>query len=156
MNQQNYMKLAIDHARSGITQSHGGPFGACIICNDEVIATTHNTVLKDHDPTCHAEMNAIRIAAKELGTHDLSNCVIYTTSEPCPMCRAAIYWAGINKIVYGVDKSVAATYGFNDEEFTQQMQLPASQRSIPEENGYCAEAIKKLFAEWKNLGLPLY
>ena len=88
-----YMNMAIKEARKGINAGHGGPFGAVIVKDGIVISKGHNTVLKDNDPTCHGEMQAIRKACKKLHTFDLSGCEIYTTGEPCPMCMAAIYWA---------------------------------------------------------------
>ena len=95
------METAIEEARIGITNSHGGPFGAVIIKNSAVIASSHNCVLKNNDSTCHGEIDAIRKAEQKLGTYDLSGCELYTTSEPCLMCLAAILWANINKVYYG-------------------------------------------------------
>ena len=112
-----YMKLAIAEARRGITQGHGGPFGAVIVRDGEVIAKGHNEVLRRKDATCHGEVQAIRAASKKLGTHDLSGCEIYTTGEPCPMCLGAIMWANIEKVYYGCNTKDTEIIGFRDEEF---------------------------------------
>lgn len=109
------MGLACDAARRNIESGNGGPFGAAIVLNGEVIAVAANTVLADHDPTAHAEVNAIRQAAARLGTHDLSGCVIYATGYPCPMCLAAITWANITEAYYALDVEEAARIGFRDD-----------------------------------------
>lgn len=109
------MGLACDAARRNIESGDGGPFGAAIVLNGEVIAVAANTVLADHDPTAHAEVNAIRQAAARLGTHDLSGCVIYATGYPCPMCLAAITWANITEAYYALDVEEAARIGFRDD-----------------------------------------
>ena len=95
-----YMKLAVQEAEYGVNNKEGGPFGAVIIKNDKVVASSHNTVLLDNDPTAHAEVNTIRKACKKLNTYDLSNCILYTTSEPCPMCASAIIWSNIKTVYY--------------------------------------------------------
>ena len=115
------MQLAIQSSLEGIKNNEGGPFGAAIVRNNQVISVAHNTVLKDGDPTCHAEMNAIRLACKHLGDHVLSGCEIYSTVEPCPMCLSAIYWARIDKIYVGAPKAIAEKYGFDDVLFYQEI-----------------------------------
>ncbi|MDW7661828.1 MAG: nucleoside deaminase [Bacillota bacterium] len=108
------MQKAIEEALSGIEHRDGGPFGAVIIQNGEIIATGHNRVISSHDPTAHAEIVAIRSAADKLGRFDLSDCELYTTCEPCPMCYSAAHWAKIKKIVYGATRQDAADIGFDD------------------------------------------
>jgi guanine deaminase len=108
-----FMMLAILEARKNLVNVQGGPFGACIVKNGRVIAVARNTVLK-YDATCHAEINAIRLAAKELRTFDLSGCEIYSTTEPCPMCFAAIHWAKIELLVYGTNIKDVRRRGFNE------------------------------------------
>ena len=108
------MRLAIDTVRAHLAALEGGPFGACLVRGDEVLAVAHNTVLKDLDPTCHAEMKAIRLAARKLQSYDLSGCEIYSTTEPCPMCFAAIHWARINRLIYGTTISEVVRLGFNE------------------------------------------
>lgn len=115
-----YMKMAINEAKKGIRSGHGGPFGAVIVKNDEVIAKGHNQVVKNNDPTCHGEIMAIHKACKKLGTFDLSGCEIYTTGEPCPMCMAAILWANIEKIYYGCNILDTEEIGFRDKKFYEQ------------------------------------
>lgn len=119
MNQ--FMKIAIEEARDGIKNQHGGPFGAAIIKDGEIIASGHNHVLVNHDPTCHGEVDAIRKACKKLGTHDLSGCELYTTGEPCPMCLAACLWANISKVYYGCTITDNELIGFRDKKFDEMM-----------------------------------
>jgi len=110
------MQQAIDEARKTMNLNYGGPFGALIIDEaGKIIAVASNTVLKDHDPTAHAEINAIRKATKALNTHDLSGCTLYTTAYPCPMCLGAVIWANIKKVYYGCLESDADEIGFRDD-----------------------------------------
>jgi guanine deaminase len=109
-----FMRLALSEARSHLTALHGGPFGACLVRGGEVLAVSHNTVLKDNDPTCHAEINTIRQAARKLGTYDLTGCDLYSTTEPCPMCFAAIHWARLGRLIYGTGISAVQALGFNE------------------------------------------
>lgn len=119
-----FMRRAIAEALEHLTELAGGPFGACLVKGDEVLAVAHNNVLQDRDPTCHAEMNAIRLAAAKLQTYDLSGCEIYTTTEPCPMCFAAIHWARLNRVIYGTTIFEVARLGFNEMTIgIQQMQI---------------------------------
>lgn len=115
-----FMEAAAMEAIKGITARDGGPFGCVIVKDYEIIAQAHNTVVKDNDPTCHGEMNAIREACKKLGTFDLSGCILYTSSEPCPMCKCAIMWANIKKVYYGCRVTDAADIGFRDVDFETQ------------------------------------
>ena len=108
------MLAAIAAARRNVRRPDGGPFGACIVRDGRVIAVARNTVLARRDPTCHAEVNAIRLAARRLGTHELRGCRIYSTTEPCPMCFAAIHWAGIDTVVYGTRIADVARLGFRE------------------------------------------
>lgn len=150
------MQLAIQSSREGIKNNEGGPFGAAIVFNNQVISVAHNTVLKDSDPTCHAEMNAIRLACKQLKTHILSECEIYTTVEPCPMCLAAIYWARIRKIYVGAEKTIAAKYGFDDVVFYQQLNQSVAQRSIPCQMMSLDVDVEPVFKEWQSLNRVIY
>ncbi len=108
------MLEAITSAREGMRKGEGGPFGACIVCKTKVLAVTHNTVLKNKDATCHAEINAIRMASQKLGSYDLSECEIYSTTEPCPMCFSAIHWARIRTIYFGTRIKDVQKRGFNE------------------------------------------
>ena len=89
------MQAAIASASEGVQNGEGGPFGAAIVKDQKILVSSHNTVLLSHDPTCHAEMNAIRAASSMLGNHVLDQCELYTTAEPCPMCMSAIMWAKV-------------------------------------------------------------
>ena len=111
------LQEAIKEAIKGIEENDGGPFGAVITDKDGyVIATGHNEVLKTKDPTAHAEINAIRKACQKLNTKDLSNCIIYSTCEPCPMCLSAIIWSNIKVIYYGSTRKDASQIGFKDDD----------------------------------------
>jgi guanine deaminase len=109
------MEIAIKEAKKGMKKGHGGPFGAVLVYDGKVIAKSHNTVLKQKDPTCHAEMNILREASKKFKSFNLSNCEIYTTGQPCKMCEAAINWAKIKKVYYGNTYKDALNMGFDDE-----------------------------------------
>lgn len=110
-----YMQTAIEEAEKSVDRREGGPFGAVIVKDGHILSKGHNQVVKNHDPTAHAEIQAIREASQRLGSFDLSGCTIYTTSEPCPMCYSAIHWARIDKIYYGCTRQDAAEIGFDDE-----------------------------------------
>ena len=111
------MKIAIDEARTGITAGHGGPFGCVIVKEGKVVGRGHNEVIKQNDPTCHGEVMAIRDACKKLGTYDLSGCELYTTAEPCPMCRGAVMWSNIRKVYFGCNIADTDSIGFRDKVF---------------------------------------
>ena len=113
MNDEDFMKVAIEKAREGVKNGQT-PFGACIVKEGEIISSACNSVWKFGDVTAHAEINAIRDACKKLNTIDLSECVIYSTCEPCPMCFSACYWARISKIVYGARIEDAKEFGFSE------------------------------------------
>lgn len=111
-----YMKKAKENAEYGIEKQEGGPFGVVIIDkNGNIIANGNNKVLKEKDPTAHAEIVAIREACKKLNTYDLSNCILYTSCEPCPMCLSAIIWANIKMVYYACTKEDAGKIGFRDD-----------------------------------------
>ena len=110
------MQIAKENADKGILNNEGGPFGAVIVDeNNNIISTGNNQVLNQKDPTAHAEIVAIREACKKLNTYDLSNCTLYTSCEPCPMCLSAIIWANIKKVYYGCTKHDADKIGFRDD-----------------------------------------
>lgn len=124
------MRKAIRLADESVANG-GGPFGAVIVKDGEIIAATSNRVTLDNDPTAHAEVNCIRMACKRLGTFDLSGCTIYTSCEPCPMCLGAIYWARIDRIFYGNNRQDAADIGFDDDFIYQELARPMDNRSTP-------------------------
>jgi len=111
-----YMEVAIKEAKKGIKNKDGGPFGAVIVRKNKVVSKSHNLVLKSNDPTAHAEINAIRKASKKLKKFDLSDCELYTTCEPCPMCYFAIHWAKIKTVYFGATRIDAAKIGFSDKD----------------------------------------
>ena len=117
-----FMRMAINEAKKGITNGHGGPFGAVIVKDGVVVGKGHNQVIKNQDPTCHGEVMAIHKACKKLGTFDLSGCEIYTTGEPCPMCLGAILWANIDKVYYGCNIIDTEKIGFRDNKFYKMSQ----------------------------------
>ena len=110
-----YMDLAIDLSDDNFDKNYGGPFGACVVKDGKIIGKGINRVIKDNDPTAHAEVTAIRNACKNIGTYDLSSCELYTSCYPCPMCLSAIIWANIKTVYYGNTKEDAADIGFRDE-----------------------------------------
>ena len=110
-----FMEVAIDLSDDNFDKEYGGPFGACVVKDGEIVGKGINRVIKNMDPTAHAEVVAIRNACKKLGTHDLSGCEIYTSCYPCPMCLSAIIWANIKKVYYGNTKEDAADIGFRDD-----------------------------------------
>lgn len=109
-----FLALALEEARAGIENDDGGPFGAVVVREGVVISKAHNEVLRRNDPTAHAEILAIRRASAILESFDLSTCEIYSTSEPCPMCFSAIFWARIRRLVYGTTREDVAEIGFDD------------------------------------------
>ena len=111
-----YMKKAKENAESGIIKNEGGPFGVVITDkNGNIISNGNNKVIKEKDPTAHAEIVAIREACKKLDTYDLSDCILYTSCEPCPMCLSAIIWSNIKEVYYACTKEDAGKIGFRDD-----------------------------------------
>lgn len=125
---QRAIELSINSARNG-----GGPFGAVIAREGEIIAEGSNGVTIYNDPTAHAEVTAIRKACEKLGTFDLKGCEIYTSCEPCPMCLGAIYWAHLDKIYYANDRKDAADIGFDDDFIYQEIEVKPQYRKKPSE-----------------------
>ena len=134
--------LSIENVKNG-----GGPFGAVIVRDNEIVATGVNRVTANCDPTAHAEVSAIREAAGKLGTFDLSGCEIYTSCEPCPMCLGAIYWAHLDKMYYGNNKTDAKNIGFDDSFIYDELELKPEDRKLPSEVLLHDEAIKA-FEAW--------
>ena len=132
MEKQEFMRRAIQLSLESVKHG-GGPFGAVIVKEGKIIAEAANRVTLDNDPTAHAEVNAIRQAARSLDRFDLSGCDIYTSCEPCPMCLGAIYWAHLDHIYYGCNRRDAADAGFDDEFIYQELSLaPAERQKIME------------------------
>ena len=125
-----FMRQAIRLASESVERG-GGPFGAVIVRDGEVVAEGANSVTLHNDPTAHAEVTAIREACRRLGTFHLDGCTIYTSCEPCPMCLGAIYWAGIARVVYGNSRKDAAAIGFADDFIYDELALPLERRRLP-------------------------
>jgi guanine deaminase len=149
------MKIGIDKARETMMKDFGGPFGAVIVKNNKIIAVSSNTTLKDHDPTAHAEINAIREAGKKLGTHDLSGCILYATGYPCPMCLSAIIWANIKEVYYGTNLKDAEEIGFRDD-FIYKFIKNDNQGEILNLSKLDREECIKLFQEYKEANKVIY
>jgi len=126
-----FMRHAIALAYQGMSGGHGGPFGAVIVKDGEIVGQGHNRVLSSSDPTAHAEVTSIRDASKNLQHFDLSGCDIYVNALPCPMCMSAIFWARIGKVYYGSTPQDVAAIGFDDQAFYEQLALPPGQRKVP-------------------------
>ena len=141
-----FMKMAIDLSVENVEQG-GGPFGAVIVRDGEVISTGCNRVVPNNDPTAHAEVTAIRAACTKLGNFKLDGCTIYTSCEPCPMCLSALYWAGIERICYGNTKQDAKDINFDDSFIYDELDLDYDQRSIRCEHFMRDEALLA-FRRW--------
>jgi guanine deaminase len=141
------IQLAIDNVRNG----QGGPFGALVVRNGELFATGVNLVTDANDPTAHAEIIAIRRACEKLGSFQLTECEVYTSCEPCPMCLGAIYWARPNRFYYAAGREAAALAGFDDALIYDELPLPPERRTIP---GHLlsSELGSKPFDEWMKAG----
>lgn len=155
MYNKDFMQLAIKEAKTGIENQHGGPFGAVIVKNGQVVASGHNHVLANNDSTCHGEVDAIRKAERKLKTYDLSGCELYTTGEPCPMCLAAIMWANIDKVYYGCTIKDNEVIGFRDDKFDKMM---GGRAGLPE--GFMEEKDRdlclELFEQYNKMERTIY
>jgi tRNA(Arg) A34 adenosine deaminase TadA len=143
---ETYMRRAVEMSWQSMNMG-GGPFGAVIVLNGNLIGEGCNQVITQNDPTAHAEVMAMREACRALGQVSLAGAVLYSSCEPCPMCLAASYWARISRIVYGATQHDAARGGFDDAAFYQQMQLPEDKRNVPMTSVYRAEAAL-IFHKW--------
>ena len=149
------MKLGIDEARKTMNENKGGPFGAVITDKDgNVIAVASNLVLESHDPTAHAEIMAIRKASEKLGTHDLSNYILYATGYPCPMCLSAIIWSNIKEVYYGTNLKDAEEIGFRDDFIYKY--LNGENKDLIKLTNICHDECKCLFDEYKDKNKEIY
>lgn len=128
---EKFMRIAIQLSAKNVTEGLGGPFGAVVVKDGEIIGESANTVRQTIDPTAHAEIAAIRLACTNLNTIDLTGATIYTSCEPCPMCLGAIYWSGISAIYYGNTKKDAAEIDFDDEFIYKEIEKPLESRKLP-------------------------
>ena len=148
------MRRAIALSERAIAEGSGFPFGAVIVRGDSVVAEGFNHVFAHNDPTAHAEIVAIRLACERVGSPVLEGCTIYSSSEPCPMCLAAIYWSGIERIYYANDLVAAEAAGFGDARLYREAALPAAERAVPMTQLLAAEA-KVAFDAWQVRATPL-
>lgn len=148
-----FFNEAFKQAHLAIKENSGGPFGAVVVHRDRIIGRGRNTVLRDHDPTAHAEMNAIREAAVKIKKHNLGECFLVSTSEPCPMCLMAAHWADLQKIYYAAPNFLAGQYGFRDEKLAQM--INNSHIRAIEVDGFYQQAVD-LFELWKEQGGQVY
>jgi guanine deaminase len=144
---ERFMRLALERAQAGM-DGGGSPFGAVIVRAGDVIAAEHNVVLQSHDPTAHAEVTALRAAASALQTHDLAGCTVYSTTEPCPMCFAAIHWANCDRIVYGAGIGDADDAGFRELAISNEVMKRLGGASLEVEGGVLADAARAPFREF--------
>jgi len=145
-----FINMAIQEARSGIRQKHGGPFGAVIVRGGQVLARGHNKVVLNNDPTQHGEMQAIMKAGRKIGSFDLSGCDLYTTGEPCPMCLCAIKWSNIANVYYGCTLADNEMIGFRDDIFDKILSVDRTKLAFKmRELG--RDKCLELFSEYKNM-----
>jgi len=142
-----WMNEAIALARTGMREHGGGPFGAVVVSNNEIVGRGWNQVTHLLDPTAHAEVTAIRDACRKLKRFELRGCVLYTSCEPCPMCLSAIYWSRLDRVYFASTRKDAAGIGFDDDFIYQQIPLELAARSLPMVQ-LPAAAAAKLFSDW--------
>jgi guanine deaminase len=128
---ERFMRIAIEFSERNVLESLGGPFGAVVVKDGEIIAASGNRVTATNDPTAHAEVSAIRLACEKLNTFDLKGCVIYTSCEPCPMCLSAVYWARLDTVYYANTKVDAAEIGFDDKFIYDELDKAMEDRALP-------------------------
>jgi tRNA(Arg) A34 adenosine deaminase TadA len=147
--QVKFMRAAIRLSRTKMQSGAGGPFGAVVVRHGKIIARGWNCVTSANDPTAHAEVMAIRSACRQLKRFHLTDCELYSSCEPCPMCLAAIYWARLRKVYYANTRRDAAKVDFDDALIYREVTKPVSKRIIPMKQMLRLEAAR-VFVEWKN------
>lgn len=156
MSSENIMEKVVSRAKFTSNKGVGGPFGAAIVKDGNIICITSNTVLRDNDPTAHAEMNAIREACYILGTHDLTGCELYCSGYPCPMCLSAIIWANIKKIYYCNDIEAAAAIGFRDDFIGEFIVDGCKDTSVLDINRLYVSGGKELYEDYSKNNKQMY
>lgn len=146
-----YLQAAVELAREGVKNGMGGPFGCIIVKDGQVVGRGCNRVTSTNDPTAHAEVVAIRDACQKLGDYQLTDCDVYTSCEPCPMCLGALYWARPRRVVYASTRHEAAEAGFDDAFIYREIDIPIGERKIPFDHLSLSEAAA-LFGSWKENG----
>jgi len=144
-----FMRRAISLAQKGIDSNSGGPFGAVVVKDDEIIGEGCNQVTSTNDPTAHAEVVAIRNACQKLGSFQLDNCILYTSCEPCPMCLGAIYWARPLRVFYAATREDAAQIGFDDQFIYEEIEKNFEHRQMKLVNLMRDEGLA-VFENWEN------
>jgi guanine deaminase len=142
-----FLQLAIDLAAKNVETARGGPYGAVVVKNGEVVASSGNCVTCNLDPTAHAEVMAIRLACEKLGSFQLTGCTLYTSCEPCPMCLGAIYWARLERVFFACNRHDAAAAGFDDSFIYDEILITPAERKIPMQHLVLADA-QKPFQLW--------
>ena len=146
--QREFLERAIELSRLGMQNGSGGPFGCVVVMDDKIIGEGCNMVTSTNDPTAHAEVVAIRNACKKLGTYQLTDCEIYTSCEPCPMCLGAIYWARPKRVIFANTREEAASIEFDDDFIYHEINTELADRKIPFLHCPHPQA-KAVFDEWK-------
>ena len=149
MKHEEWMQEAVALSIKGVTSGEGGPFGAIVVKDGVIVGRGNNKVTTTNDPTAHAEVVAIRDACKNLGTFQLTGCVVYTSCEPCPMCLSAIYWARLDRIYYAQTRQDAALIGFDDAFLYHEVVLPPEQRAIKMHH-IANETAARAMQEWQD------
>jgi tRNA(Arg) A34 adenosine deaminase TadA len=144
---ENFLREAIELGLQKMREGHGGPFGCVIVKDSKVIGRGFNQVTSTNDPTAHAEVQAIRDACKNLKSFQLTDCIVYTSCEPCPMCLGAIYWARPKEIYYAATREDAARAGFDDQFLYDELTKKLSERVIPIKQALAKEGAAP-FEEW--------
>jgi len=147
-NQIKFLERSVEIAKQGMLSGKGGPFGCVIVLNDEIIAEGCNLVTSTNDPTAHAEVVAIREACKKLNTYQLTDCEVYASCEPCPMCLGAIYWARVKQVVYANNRHDAAAIDFDDNFIYKEINTEDAAKQIPFIH-YPLTSAKELFNQWQ-------
>jgi len=151
------MKAALERAKMTMNNNIGGPFGAAVIRDDgQILSVSSNSVLRDNDPTAHAEVNAIREACRAIGSYDLSGCILYTTAYPCPMCLSAIIWANIKKVYFGCRPQDAENIGFRDDFIYRFIKNKCQDNSVLEMSELDRDECLQLFEEYQRKNKVIY
>jgi len=156
LNNEEIMQLGVEEARKTMTENIGGPFGAVVVKGEEIISVSSNHVLGRKDPTAHAEIEAIREACKKLDTYDLSDCTLYATGYPCPMCLSAIIWANIKKVYVSGLPADAEQIGFRDSNIYDFIENKCEDTSVLDIEKLSRRPAKLLYAEYSDLSKTIY
>ncbi len=156
INHDEVMRMAAAEAEKTMTAGIGGPFGAAIVKDGEIVSVASNTVLGDHDPTAHAEVNAIRKACRKMGTHDLSGCEIYATGSPCPMCMSSIIWANIKKVYISGLPEDADAIGFRDKFMYDFIEDGCQDENVVKLEKLDRETAQELYRKYQDNGSEIY